>query len=149
MRHLALYGSVKILRDYCADCECYTFILDGKFACCDKPAVQKEPKGYKRMFRGGGERHSPTPGVRKRILQAQENRCFYCERLFGETYYLQGRFTKLSPQWDHLVPFAYLHSSPIANFVAACIDCNRVKKAMMFQTVEEARIYVRSRVFRV
>jgi 5-methylcytosine-specific restriction endonuclease McrA len=146
MRHIAIYGDVKILRDRCPDCRRNALIVDGCFLCCGLSAKEIQPKRIKRMSTGCGSRNLPPAADRNSVLLAQENRCFYCEREFGEFYRLGRRTSRLTVNWDHLVPYAYLNSSPPANFVAACRDCNAAKGSMMFQTIEEARIYVRSRL---
>jgi 5-methylcytosine-specific restriction endonuclease McrA len=148
MRHLAIYGSVKILRDLCPECKEYAFILRGRFACCGAAADLTEPASrYKRMSQGDGSRNLPPLEQRRAVLKAQENRCFYCDRIFGFRYRTKRGTRPLCVEWDHLVPYAYLNSSPDYNFVAACRECNRIKGAIMFQTIEEAIVYVRSRVW--
>jgi 5-methylcytosine-specific restriction endonuclease McrA len=146
MRHLALYGSVQIVRDTCPECKRPAFILDGEFACCGTPANDEAPVKYKRMSTGSGIRQLPPISVRKAVLEEQEHCCFYCGRRLGEFYFRRGKPTRARIEWDHLAPFSYVNSNPIANFVAACRECNRAKGSLMFQTVEEARIYVKSRV---
>jgi hypothetical protein len=150
MRHIALYGSLQIPRDTCPDCERQAFIIGGKFACCDLPAEKEKPKVFKRVVDTEGKRRFIVPKeMRERILTAQENRCFYCFREFGQFYRNQktkDRLIRLTVQWDHLVPFSWLNDDGNVNnnFVASCRTCNNIKGSILFQTVEDARIYVKN-----
>lgn len=48
----------------------------------------------------------------------------------------------LQVNWDHKVPFAYSQNNGNQNFVAACQICNRLKSRIMFNSLEEARVYL-------
>lgn len=143
MRHVAIYGDVNILRDRCPDCKRMALILAGKYACCDRVAADKEARAYKRMSSGHGFRYSRvSKQCREEILKIQNNCCLYCDREFGVSH---DGAAPLSISWDHFVPFSYLQCHPIWNFVAACKSCNSIKSSMMFQTIEEAILYVQAR----
>jgi len=49
---------------------------------------------------------------------------------------------KLCLEWDHQVPYSYSQNNHDANFLPACHLCNRWKSALIFQTVEEVKVYV-------
>src|SRR5437016_6311401 len=36
-QHFALFGNVAMQREYCVHCKQYTFVSDGKLACCGSP----------------------------------------------------------------------------------------------------------------
>lgn len=148
MRHVACYGTVKILSDVCPECERTAFILDGRFACCGIVAGGSLPEAYKRKCEASNPRAQPSAQAKKEIMAAQEGRCFYCELEIG-THVLRVinkkgtiKRIKLMLHWDHLVPYAWMNANEDHNFVAACHVCNLIKGSMMFQTVEEARVYV-------
>ena len=50
--------------------------------------------------------------------------------------------------WDHLVPYVYLQSNPLDNWVAACQACNGIKTDKVFETFEEVREHVNRRLER-
>jgi 5-methylcytosine-specific restriction endonuclease McrA len=142
MRHIACYGSVKILRDVCPECKRTAFVTGNEFACCGAKATLAEPRGYKRECETDNPRAVPSKEMQRKILDDQQGRCFYCERVLGWRYKHKGKLVTLRTHWDHLVPYSYLQSNDSDNFVAACHICNGIKGSLMFQTVEEARVYV-------
>jgi 5-methylcytosine-specific restriction endonuclease McrA len=147
MRHLAIYGSVRLVRDMCPDCKRHAFVIDGVFACCDLEAgSQTPPEKIKRMISGENCRVRPPLSLRRAVLESQYGKCFYCFRLLGGWIPYLGKAVQLRLNWDHLVPYSYLNGNPLANFVAACHICNRYKSSLMFQTVEEARVYIATRI---
>jgi 5-methylcytosine-specific restriction endonuclease McrA len=119
-------------------------VVDGVTLCC-RAAVEFTTTETKRMSRSEFTRRQPSVETKRALLLAQENRCFYCERRFGTSIIRRGRLWQLRPTWDHYVPFAYCGSNPAKNFVAACQVCNGYKSSMMFQTREDAQLYIRSR----
>jgi len=83
--HMALYGDLAILRGYCSKCMTYAFIIEGKLACCDKPAPRApEPTSkFKRMCDSVYRRKGPGKRWKDYILAIQNGDCFYCFRRFG------------------------------------------------------------------
>jgi hypothetical protein len=47
-----------------------------------------------------------------------ENRCFYCDRLFSEN---------VRPSVDHVLPWSFLLADPLWDLVLACMQCNIAK----------------------
>lgn len=142
--HLALFGNIALTRVYCPDCESTAFVIQKKLACCNKP-YDPNPQLYKRECEPEQHRSIPPPGVRKDILALQANCCFYCDREFGSRIYLKRKMIRLKLQWDHLVPYSYSQNNQTDNFVAACHKCNVWKGALMFQTIEDARVFLASK----
>lgn len=138
----ALYGNIAIPRAYCSDCESMAFVLDGKMACCDKRVGPVQPKKIKRVIEPELVRRIPTGADRNKILEAQNNSCFYCERRFGSRIIYKNKERILSLRWDHIVPWVFSQNNRPENFIAACQICNGVKLARMFDSVEDLRIYV-------
>lgn len=149
--HNALFGNVSILRGYCYDCQSRAFVIDGDLQCCGKtfkkllvPIVEIERVSIPVLMR-------KLPGLAERneILQRQEYSCFYCDRRLGS--WVDGRKqkqVKLRLHWDHWVPFSYNQDNRGDNFVAACHQCNARKSNLMFQTVEEARVYLQNEIYK-
>ena len=84
----------------------------------------------------------PSAAIKKLILDLQQGRCFYCERVLGSTVMLRRRRITLKCHYDHLVPYSYSQNNQTENFVAACHVCNRWKFNLIFQTIEEAAVYL-------
>jgi 5-methylcytosine-specific restriction endonuclease McrA len=139
--HIALFGNVKMVRSWCLECECWAFVLDGKLACCDKRHTA-EPKAYKRISEPEQARRMPSKVDRDLILQAQDYCCFYCGKAFNSYYRVYDSIEKLIIHWDHMVPYALTQNNNPSNFVAACQFCNHWKWSLVFNTVEEARVYL-------
>jgi len=101
-----------------------------------------DPKRYKRETEPEFKRSLPSAEDRKRILEMQEGRCFYCSKEFGERYWYKGRYVRLKLHWDHMVPFVYSQNNHGYNFAAACHVCNGIKGALMFHDVEQAQVHI-------
>ncbi len=139
--HIAMYGNVVMRRTFCEECECISLVAkDGRKLCCDNK-FEGDPVRIKRMTSPDAARTLPPLAERRAILRQQHNRCFWCERRFGQRV---GKRT-LSVQWDHVIPFSYQQDNRSRNFVGACQLCNQRKSSKMFGTIEEARVWLQSR----
>jgi 5-methylcytosine-specific restriction endonuclease McrA len=143
-QHYALYGQTVMQRTTCPECGDHSLVVGGATLCCGVH-VEFSTTESKRMSRSEFIRRQPSTQTKRNLLSKQENRCFYCDRRFGTSIVRHGRLWLLKPTWDHYVPFAYCGSNPAENFVAACQVCNGYKSSMIFQTREEAQLYVQSR----
>lgn len=147
--HLAMFGDVGLVREFCQACESMAIVLDDRLQCCDAPAKGK-PDHWKRISEASEVRKSPPAALKAAILEQQENRCIYCERRFGSWVRRRsaprsGLSIRLLVTWDHFVPFSFVRSNPDENFVAACQVCNGIKRDKLFGTVEEARVFIATR----
>lgn len=142
--HFALYGNVKLIRAHCIACDSVALVVDGMFACCDKP-FDGVPTEVKRMVSPEARRKGPSKKSRKDKLAEQEDRCFYCSRTFGSFALVNGELKKLRVAWDHMLPFAYNANNTDSNFAAACHVCNAWKSDHIFTTLEEAQTYLLER----
>jgi hypothetical protein len=144
--HVVLFGSVALRRVYCGPCESFALVRkDGTLCCCDsKIPADLEYRKIKRVVEPEQVRRLPPVQERRLILQEQENRCLYCERQFGTSVFRKQKWVKLKLHWDHMVPFSYQQNNSVSNYAAACHLCNLFKSAMIFQTLEEARIYLQA-----
>lgn len=139
---IALYGNVSIPRAYCPDCQHYAFVLHGRLNCCERVLQQLKPKKFIRLSSPYNGRRLPPQAERDLVLSNQDGRCFYCEALFGDEGYRNNTPIRINMAWDHQVPFAYSQDNHMYNFVAACQVCNGIKSSMIFQTVDEAKVYL-------
>jgi 5-methylcytosine-specific restriction endonuclease McrA len=89
-----------------------------------------------------GPKQIPSIEERRRVLRQQEHRCYYCERKFGSVVFLKNRKRTLTVNWDHCVPYCYSGDNGVQNFVAACRFCNGWKGSLMFNSLDEARVYL-------
>lgn len=142
--HTAIYGNVKIRRGYCGRCRVSAFILDGKLQCCYSAVDFKSDRAV-RVCEPEQRRRYPSAAERRMILEQQRNECLYCERGFETRATWKGKEVELRICWDHIVPFSHSQNNGWANFGAACQICNSLKSAKMFDTLDEARIYLLNR----
>lgn len=148
--HIALYGNVQILRGLCPECKSTALIISNEYACCGTPFEGCRPRTYKRLVEPQAVRRKITVNQRRSLLNQQDNRCFYCDRRFGDVarHLSKKRKEVLKVQWDHKVPWKYSQNNHITNYVAACHQCNALKYARVFQTVDEARVYLQTEIER-
>lgn len=149
--HVALYGNVAILRGFCSTCRRTALIVEGVWECCGRQAtVRNEDKlQHRRMLSPDHRRTTPTPTEKRKVALRQRNRCFYCDRIFG-TFVMDLRRNKklvaLKITMDHMTPFSFKQNNSKVNYVGACQQCNALKSALVFNTVEEAQIHVREEI---
>lgn len=135
---VAIYGNTSIQRRYCHDCTDWALVVQGRLTCCKQPS-SAVPKRFKRESEPWWKRKSPP---RRHQLAEQEGRCFYCENALGGCILRRGVPVRLQIHWDHKVPYAYNADNRPRNFVAACHVCNILKRDLIFQTVEEAKVWL-------
>ena len=141
---LAYYGTTRILRAFCIDCQRPAFIIRGRFACCDEKFVG-EPTKIKRMSEVALGRDTPSKKRQTQLLNEQDNRCLYCGRRFGEYVYRDKKAIRLRIHWDHKTPYCYSLDNRPDNFAAACHICNGMKSGFVYNTIEEAQIAITNR----
>lgn len=133
----AYYGGVVLLREYCPECKDYAIIIGNELQCCGlklRPEQPDEPRVYRRrrMSEGSLHRIRISTKAKKACLRFQINQCLYC-----------GAHVSIgTAHFDHFIPRSYSQDDSADNIVAACAKCNSLKSDLMFQTVEEARVYI-------
>ena len=125
---------------YCPFCNKSTEILYGCYLCCgnhvgDKPRTPFIAKKFISEEGNDSKREYPSRFRRIEVLKEQENRCIYCGVSF-----LVSNIT-----WDHFKPFSVFKDNSPENFVAACRECNAMKAARVFETIDEVRRYVQEK----
>jgi len=141
-----LFGSVSIPSGCCYACNQNSFIIDGMLQCCNRKIEDNiEFKGFERVATDDDKRIIISKAMKKKILTDQEYCCLYCETPFHFRKKRNGKSIKLKIQYDHLVPFAYLNDNSFENIAAACHVCNLLKSSMIFQTVDEAKVYLEAK----
>lgn len=83
--------------------------------------------------------------IRRHLNHIQSGRCFYCGNKFG-TLIDENDYVLFQSETDHILPFCYSFNDHPENLVLACQFCNRIKSHKVFDSVEEALIYVRKKV---
>ena len=143
--HVAVYGSLRMLRGYCPNCKDNALIVKGEYQCCDRAVSSNNiVKFQKRMIEAAQMRHRPSVQAINKMLKKQDNKCLYCDIPF-DTAYEHPKLRKMMKTkvcFDHFVPYAYSQDNRDVNFVCACGTCNGIKSDKVFKTVEEARDYV-------
>ena len=141
---MALFGNTAMARDYCSKCSRLVLIIDGEYSCCDRQ-YRKEPVGHHRESQPERARRKPNRKARNSQLEAQANKCHYCELEFGNVVTQGIDSIVLKVEWDHNVPWAFNQDNRPANFVAACQICNHIKSDMMFFSHEAAKEFIASK----
>ena len=95
------------------------------------------------------QRKTPAKKVQEELLQKQDGRCLYCSRMFG-TYVPDLKnpvhLVRLKIHWDHMVPYSYQQNNSGTNFAACCHQCNLLKGALVFPSIEEASVYLTAEI---
>jgi 5-methylcytosine-specific restriction endonuclease McrA len=139
-----LFGKVALNREFCSFCNRYALVIDGLLACCDRNALEA-PKSFKREVQIGiGKRDHLKKSEKKAILEEQDDRCLYCGQRFGSVVLRHGDPIVLRIHYDHMCPWAYVGTTTRQNIAAACHVCNLIKRDRIFQTVEEASVYIQT-----
>lgn len=140
----ALFGSVAMLQKKCPNCKCVSFIIDGKFSCCDELCEEPETITLKRISAAESRRSVLSKKVKDAILEQQNNCCIYCNRpLWGYEYNREtNKRRKVKTHFDHLVPWSFSGNNDEINIVAACERCNLIKSDMYFATLDQAKLYI-------
>lgn len=118
-------------------------MIDKRLACCDK-CHDPKPDHYRRMSLTANRRWL-SKAQRDLILNAQDQRCAYCDQRFGSRVIVNRRERRLNVNWEHCVPYSYSGDSNEENIVAACQICNGWKGSMIFSSFEDIRVYMNSR----
>lgn len=135
-----MFGDVAMYRGHCPTCdETSLSPVPGQ---CDKGHALATPRRQFRESVGSFSRAKPTKARQLRLLAEQEYRCYWCLRHFGTTIEFHGQVKQLRVEWDHFTPFSYSGSCGDDAFVAACQVCNGIKGSHVFDSVEEARLYI-------
>src|SRR2546421_4336947 len=142
--YIGLYGRVRLTKAWCEDCQGHFIVQDGALACCGR-SVEANPEKYKRESQPEQKRKAPPEKEKKRQLEAQDYKCFYCQRTFESTVYRKGKAVKLKVNYDHMIPYALTQDNSAINFVAACHVCNGIKTDLCFRTVEDAQFHIQGR----
>lgn len=144
-RHIAMYGSTRMERGYCAKCKQYAIVIKNVLQCCDAEFVADGlAKKAKRMIEAYQKRQRPSRTAIQKMLQAQDNKCFYCEIPFGTAYmHPQQKIIRvLKVCCDHVIPYKLTQDNRDINFVCACGTCNGIKLDLVFQTIQEAKDFI-------
>lgn len=139
--HVGLYGHVGMVRGFCRSCDSFAFVIDGRVRCCGEKFVD-EPNHFRRMTQVPDVRRWVPVEVRRRKLEEQEGRCFYCFQRLKSRVSVGGYRVFLRLEWDHMVPFSFDRNDDEANLAAVCHKCNNWKSNLVFNSIEEIRIYV-------
>ena len=145
MSYTGIYGNIKIKKTYCKRCETTCFVIDGIKQCCDRPLNEKLTQVKKLEVAPIKKRFIPKKKERDYILFSQNEKCLYCDKPFGTLYERNDKVRKTKLNWDHFVPYSFSFDNRKINFVASCNICNGIKSNKMFDTLEEAKVYVEYR----
>lgn len=145
MSEAALYGAVAMRRAHCDACGGMALVLDGALQCCDTHVAEAGVERIKRVVDVIDVRRSLSQSQKRAIVEQQDGRCYVCERQFGTLVRRGGRPVRLRIEFDHVIPFAFTHSSLFEAFAAACHVCNRFKSDRIFTSLDELRVYTQAK----
>ena len=139
------YGKVIMFRTNCPKCEETLFQpnLDFKCGVCAH-RFQGEIESL-RIEVTSASRRTPSPKLKKQILDRQGYKCYWCDRKFETIYFRYNSIRRLLPNWDHVIPYSYSYSNADENFVAACSICNSFKSSHIFENHERCKAYLKQR----
>lgn len=132
----AAYGRITLIKRYCPECHMYAIILDDKFQCCGRSAKDWDQEFIIRRKRESivpGRRNPISPDEKAQVLSHQNHQCVYCGKHLGK---------RVRVEYDHFIPFCYSGDNNVLNIVAACRTCNQIKGPRLFNSIEEARVFI-------
>jgi len=131
------YGNVALIKKFCPQCRAISIVIDGKCSDCGMGLNLAEVKRcrLKRESLTESIRHKPPAHIQKEILSHQNNQCIYCGLRLD---------TGREINWDHFIPFVFGETSD-RNWVASCRECNSFKSSYLFNSVDEAQIYIQNK----
>lgn len=142
-----IYGQTVIPSRICERCKIDAFIIDGQMSCCGFSVSEREESRFKIEIDKpcSQRRRGPSGKLRRKILEDQDGQCFYCGDRFGSFRKLDCKRKMVKLTWDHVVPFAWDGNNQ--EFVGACAECNATKGSLHFGSLDEAKIYLQSRIY--
>lgn len=143
--YLAVFGNIVIPRAFCSVCRRESLVQDGKMLCCGKVAGNISDRFKVEVEKAFEKRRQLTKAKKKDILNEQNFSCFYCRRRFGSLAKRGKKLIRLRINWDHIVPYSYSFNNSAENFVAACHICNSLKSDYVFNSLEEAQVFLELR----
>lgn len=147
-----LYSGLCLLRGVCTVCGNECLICNDKTSsCCFGPAIIYETGKISKetVSAGKKQRKQPSYSAKVKILEIQNDRCYWCGREFG-SYVVSPKLNlvMLRPYWDHYIPYSFCGASSDSNFVASCQRCNSHKSSKLFAVIhdeENLRQYLKRR----
>lgn len=133
------FGRTKTVQVKCPKCEVWQFINDS----CDCGFVFQEELNEKRVT----EYRSEIPTWRKHIIDSIKNQvfqrdefiCQYCGVHCFDSYTQNKRSVTV----DHAYPHSAGGKNNVENLITCCAECNRVKSSKIFNSLDEARNYIK------
>ena len=146
MSTAALFGRVRLTRQYCPNCDTEAFVVDNTLKCCDRKIegkisitrVQRETDAVNQRL---------AQSAKDRILQLQHYRCYICGTDLRCTlwYKKKKRFKPVTVQFDHFIPKSFCPNNDTENIYAMCNLCNQHKGSKMYDDREAAKKDIISR----
>jgi hypothetical protein len=138
---LALYGKVKLVRSWCAECETNSIVINGLLQCCGAPANNKPTKQIR--MSGTPElsddrwdkvvnHNKPDDTIRAERMKQNGGSHTKIEwmnlcRKYKYTCLACGERKPLTE--DHIVPVSLGGTDDIDNIQPLCLECNSRKNA--------------------
>lgn len=137
-----MYGSLRTLHVKCPVCGIWQFKSD--WCECGEslkyPLDNQKPPEIRVEEPTWRERISRI--LKERVYQRDEYICQYCGIWCYESYMQNNKAVVI----DHAIPVAMGGGIDIDNLITSCRRCNSIKSDLIFDTFEEAREYIKSKI---
>jgi hypothetical protein len=144
------YGDISLQRGICSSCgeECL-ICKDGMSSCCGEHSTPHDSGYFVQEVPGRKRRRTLSHYFKMKILEEQENKCYWCGKVFG-SYIMspKGHLKLLTPCYDHYIPLSFMQGNRKDNFVAACQRCNLHKSAKIITSEQgevDMKIYLQKK----
>ena len=140
----SIYGKIKLNKHICPLCGNSILNNDSFFSCdvCNYSNEDEEAKTFEIIVPPSGIRKIPSRDIQGKLLEIQNNKCYWCANKFGTPYWKNNKIRFLRIHWDHKIPFSYEKANRDDNWVASCNICNLFKSNFLFKTDKECRMFL-------
>jgi len=139
----AFYGDTVSYRHRCPRCGLHTLSGGTEFKCdCGYKSYNVVVK--REIIETGKPRRRVCPAdIKKRLIEDQDDKCFWCEREIGQPYYKSSKVRYLKRNYDHAVPYARSGRNTRDNWRLSCDVCNRWKASLVFDNEYDCSEYLK------
>lgn len=135
-------GNATLFRVACPNCRAINLSGENIILCVECKMKFEAKTDRVRVLINKKQRNRIKAATKRRIIEQQKNRCFWCGTNLNGYYILRGRMNKTRTHFDHVVPFVYQQNDSEENLVASCNICNGIKSCLVFESNEACRHYI-------
>ena len=137
------FGKVAMFRCYCDHCKQEALVINRRLQCCNR-VLSKPEKYTKKRETITTKRKRISAHVKKATLTSQHGKCIYCNCDLMEPVWnpQKTKYEKNIINYDHILPWSYSGNNCLENIVASCSECNKYKSGLVFDSLEDAQVYI-------